>query len=134
MRRRAGRAGVARKGLRRRSCGGCSWPLWTRPGAGWSGENGVWVGAAEMNRWKGHNYLTVFADLEAQRVLLAVAGKDAGVWESFVAGLGRLFSATKRKARGDRSPPSIRPPCPTSWPANGRFPARADTHKGRYGT
>jgi transposase len=37
-----------------------------------------------MNRKKGHNYLTVFVDLEAKRVLLAVAGKDAGVWEQFV--------------------------------------------------
>jgi transposase len=43
----------------------------------------VWVGADEMNRRKGHNYLTVFVDLEAKRVLLAVEGKDAGVWERF---------------------------------------------------
>jgi hypothetical protein len=46
-------------------------------------ENVVWVGADEMNRKKGHNYLTVFADLEARRVLLAVEGKDASVWERF---------------------------------------------------
>jgi transposase len=51
--------------------------------AGLSWENVVWVGADEMNRKKGHNYLTVFADLEARRVLLAVEGKDAGVWERF---------------------------------------------------
>ena len=43
----------------------------------------VWVGADEMNRKKGHNYLTVFVDLAAKRVLLAVEGKDAGVWERF---------------------------------------------------
>jgi transposase len=49
-----------------------------------SWENVVWVGADEMNRRKGHNYLTVFADLEAKRVLLAVEGKDAGTWERFV--------------------------------------------------
>ncbi len=49
-----------------------------------SWENVVWVGADEMNRKKGHNYLTVFVDLEAKRVLLAVEGKDAGVWEQFV--------------------------------------------------
>ena len=48
-----------------------------------SWENVVWVGADEMNRRKGHNYLTVFADLEARRVLLAVEGKDAGTWKEF---------------------------------------------------
>ena len=48
-----------------------------------SWENVTWVGADEMNRRKGHNYLTVFADLAAKRVLLAVEGKDAGVWERF---------------------------------------------------
>lgn len=48
-----------------------------------SWENVVWVGADEMNRKKGHNYLTVFVDLQAKRVLLAVEGKDAGVWERF---------------------------------------------------
>ncbi len=46
-------------------------------------ENVVWVGADEMNRKKGHHYLTVFVDLEAKRVLLAVEGKDASVWERF---------------------------------------------------
>jgi transposase len=48
-----------------------------------SWENVVWVGADEMNRKKGHNYLTVFVDLQAKRVLLAVEGKDAGAWERF---------------------------------------------------
>jgi len=48
-----------------------------------SWENVVWVGADEMNRKKGHNYLTVFVDLFAKRVLLAVEGKDATVWERF---------------------------------------------------
>jgi transposase len=43
----------------------------------------VWVGADEMNRKKGHNYVTVFADLVGKRVLFATEGKDAGVWESF---------------------------------------------------
>jgi len=33
-----------------------------------SWENVVWVGADEMNRKKGHNYLTVFVDLQARRV------------------------------------------------------------------
>lgn len=48
-----------------------------------SWEDVVWVGADEMNRRKGHNYLTVFADLVAKRVLLAVEGKDASVWQGF---------------------------------------------------
>lgn len=43
----------------------------------------VWVGADEMNRRKGHNYLTVFADLVEKRVLFATEGKDASVWASF---------------------------------------------------
>ncbi len=54
-----------------------------------SWENVVWVGADEMNRRKGHHYLTVFVDLEAKRVLLAVEGKDAGVWEAFARELVR---------------------------------------------
>ena len=48
-----------------------------------SWEDVVWVGADEMNRKKGHHYLTVFVDLEAKRVLLAVEGTDAGTWERF---------------------------------------------------
>lgn len=54
-----------------------------------SWENVVWVGADEMNRKKGHNYLTVFVDLVAKRVLLAVEGKDASVWERFSEQLGK---------------------------------------------
>ena len=60
--------------------------LFAHVDAAWSElswENVVWVGADEMNRKKGHNYLTVFVDLQAKRVLLAVEGKDAGVWERF---------------------------------------------------
>jgi transposase len=52
-------------------------------------DNVVWVGADEMNRRKGHNYLTVFADLVAKRVLFATPGKDASVWEAFAAELLR---------------------------------------------
>lgn len=54
-----------------------------------SWENVVWVGADEMNRKKGHNYLTVFVDLEAKRVLLATEGKDATTWERFAEQLGK---------------------------------------------
>jgi transposase len=60
--------------------------LFAHVDAAWEGlswENVVWVGADEMNRKKGHNYLTVFVDLEAKRVLLAVEGKDAATWEVF---------------------------------------------------
>ncbi len=52
-------------------------------------ENVVWVGADEMNRRKGHNYLTVFADLVAKRVLFAAPGKDASVLEAFAGELQR---------------------------------------------
>jgi transposase len=41
------------------------------------------VGADEMNRRKGHNYLTVFCDLAAKRVLFATPGKDASTWAEF---------------------------------------------------
>lgn len=54
-----------------------------------SWEDVAWVGADEMNRRKGNHYLTVFADLAARRVLLAVEGKDAGTWELFAAEWGR---------------------------------------------
>src|SRR5436309_1932401 len=54
-----------------------------------SWEKVVWIGADEMNRKKGHNYLTVFVDLEAKRVLLAVEGKDAGTWDRFAEQLGQ---------------------------------------------
>lgn len=49
----------------------------------------TWVGADEMNRRKGHNYLTVFADLLKRRVLFAIEGKDASTWEAFAQALYR---------------------------------------------
>jgi transposase len=52
-----------------------------RARADWSDV--VWVGADEMNRKKGHNYVTVFADLLNKRVLFGVEGKDAATWEAF---------------------------------------------------
>lgn len=48
----------------------------------------VWIGADEMNRKKGHNYVTVFADLVGQRVLFGTEGKDASVWQRFAEELG----------------------------------------------
>jgi transposase len=77
--------------------------------AAWSDlswENVVWVGADEMNRRKGHNYLTVFVDLQAKRVLLAVEGKDANTWERFAEQLGRHNGHPKaiRQVAIDMSP------------------------------
>jgi transposase len=40
----------------------------------------VWLGADKMNRKKGHNYMTVFADLVKKQVLFGSEGKDASVW------------------------------------------------------
>ena len=37
----------------------------------------IWVDADDMNRRKGHNYLTVFHYLAANRVLFATPGKDS---------------------------------------------------------
>ncbi len=47
----------------------------------------VWIGADEMNRRKGHNYLTVFADLMEHRVIFATEGKDSETFEAFVEAL-----------------------------------------------
>src|SRR5439155_21325915 len=71
-----------------------------------SWENVVWVGADAMNRKKGHHYLTVFVDLEAKRVLLAVEGKDAGTWERFAEQLGQHNGHPKaiRQVAIDMSP------------------------------
>lgn len=41
------------------------------------------VGADEMSLRKGHQYLTVFCDLLAKRVLYATEGKDAETWVRF---------------------------------------------------
>jgi transposase len=65
----------------------------------WSSEPVVWVGADEMNRKKGHNDLTVFVDVQAKRVRLAVAGKDAGTWERFVEELGKHHGHSKAITR-----------------------------------
>lgn len=48
----------------------------------------VAIGVDEMNRRKGHHYLTVFADLVKKRVLLATEGKDAATFQAFVQALG----------------------------------------------
>lgn len=50
-------------------------------------EDVVWIGVDEMNRRKGHHYVTVFADLVARRVVYATEGKDAKTFERFAAEL-----------------------------------------------
>jgi len=42
------------------------------------------VGVDEMSVRKGHEYISVFADLMRKRVLFAAEGKDHGVWLDFV--------------------------------------------------
>lgn len=41
------------------------------------------IGCDELSARKGHNYLSVFADLENKRVLYATEGKDASTWDRF---------------------------------------------------
>lgn len=45
------------------------------------------VGVDEMNVRKGHEYITVFADLIRKRVLFATEGKDKATWVKFVEAL-----------------------------------------------
>jgi transposase len=45
------------------------------------------VGVDELNIRKGHEYVSVFADLAAKRVIYATEGKDAATWERFVQAL-----------------------------------------------
>lgn len=45
------------------------------------------VGVDEMSVRKGHDYVSVFADLVRKRVLFATEGKDHAVWLTFVAAL-----------------------------------------------
>ncbi|XOV72352.1 MAG: ISL3 family transposase [Verrucomicrobiota bacterium] len=43
----------------------------------------VWIGADELSARKGHDYLTVFADLMEKRVIFATEGKDAETFQRF---------------------------------------------------
>jgi transposase len=45
------------------------------------------VGADEMSVRKGHEYITVFADMVRKRVLFATEGKDKETWKKFVEAL-----------------------------------------------
>lgn len=73
-------------------------------------EEVVWIGADEMNRRKGHNYITVFADLIQKRVIYATEGKGASVWEAFAAELLKHNGHPKaiRQAAIDMSPAYIK--------------------------
>lgn len=46
-------------------------------------SNVCWVGVDELNIRKGQNYVSVFADLVAKRVLFATEGRDRQVWARF---------------------------------------------------
>ena len=43
----------------------------------------VWIGADEMSARKGHDYLTVFADLMEKRFIFATEGNDAETFQRF---------------------------------------------------
>lgn len=45
------------------------------------------VGVDEMSVRKGHEYISVFADLVKKRVLFATEGKDQATWLKFVEAL-----------------------------------------------
>jgi transposase len=45
----------------------------------------VCVGVDEMNLRQGREYLTIFADSKAKRVLFATEGCDKQTWEHFIA-------------------------------------------------
>jgi transposase len=45
------------------------------------------IGMDETSRKKGHNYITIFADLETRRVIHSCEGKDAATVENFVESL-----------------------------------------------
>ncbi|MGA2853296.1 MAG: ISL3 family transposase, partial [Verrucomicrobiota bacterium] len=50
-------------------------------------SNGCCVGVDEMSVRKGHEYISVFADLVRKRVLFATEGKDQETWLEFVEAL-----------------------------------------------
>ncbi len=54
------------------------------------------VGCDELSARKGHNYLSVFADLKTKQVLYATEGKDASTWDRFAEEL------TKHNARAEQ--------------------------------
>lgn len=47
------------------------------------------LGCDELSARKGHDYLTVFADMQQRRVIFATPGRDAGTWARLAAELPR---------------------------------------------
>jgi transposase len=47
------------------------------------------IGVDETGFRKGHEYITIFADLLAKRVLFATEGRDVTTWDRFVEALGK---------------------------------------------
>ena len=47
------------------------------------------LGCDELSARKGHKYLTVFADMQAKRVLFAAEGKGSATWDEFMEELER---------------------------------------------
>ena len=74
-----------------------------RAGADYSGLR--CAGMDEKAVRRGHNYITLFAELERSRLLYAVKGRDAGVVREFCKDLelNSLVQAAKARARGYRT-------------------------------
>jgi transposase len=53
------------------------------------------LGCDELNSRKGQNYVSVFADMEARRVLFATPGKDSATWDAFAKELPQHSAETK---------------------------------------
>ena len=64
-----------------------------------SSGNVVCVGADEINRRKGHDNLTVFADLIANRVLSAIPGKDARFGIKLLSNCGGTTAIRRQSSR-----------------------------------
>lgn len=84
------------------------------------------VGCDELSARKGHNYLSVFADLEAKRVLYATEGKDAPTWDRFAGELPKHNAHARqiKQVSIDMSPPyrkGARENCPNAEIVFDRF-------------
>ena len=54
------------------------------------------IGCNELSARKGHNYLSVFADLEAKQVIYATESKDASTWDRFAEELPKHNASVKQ--------------------------------------
>jgi transposase len=102
------------------------------------------VGVDEMSVRKGHEYISVFADLVRKRVLFATGGKDQETWLKFVAALEKHnghrhaisqvsmdMSPAYQRGVADTVPPPISSPCFTSRRANSAYPNFNSTENSR---